>query len=132
MYNYHVHMVALGERYETKEFMLNEQSGHDSFIHRGKTCYTSIPVGIVPLDDANIFDFIGLIKIDTEGFEIPVLKGAVESIKRDRPRLIIEVHSPCGQQLKEIKNILHGLNYRYKILYKPTGQPHIIGDPQNG
>ena len=45
----------------------------------------------IPLD---YFDFdaseIGLIKIDTEGFELKVLKGAVKTIGKHKPVVIIE------------------------------------------
>ncbi|MBX9634950.1 MAG: FkbM family methyltransferase [Magnetospirillum sp.] len=36
---------------------------------------------------------VGFIKIDTEGFEPLVLAGAMETIRRDRPALIVEAHS---------------------------------------
>jgi FkbM family methyltransferase len=42
------------------------------------------------LDDMGITD-IGFIKIDVEGFEKEVLQGAAETLKRDRPNLLIEM-----------------------------------------
>ena len=38
----------------------------------------------------NIKETIDLIKIDVEGFEFEVLKGAIDTIKKDKPNLIIE------------------------------------------
>ncbi|MHB8396228.1 MAG: FkbM family methyltransferase [Thermoplasmataceae archaeon] len=45
------------------------------------------------------FQKIDLLKIDVEGFEMEVLKGAKETISRCRPRIIIETHSSELEQL---------------------------------
>lgn len=48
-------------------------------------------IDIKALDDVVAAERIGIIKIDVEGFEMEVLKGSQEIIKRDKPVLIIEV-----------------------------------------
>lgn len=50
---------------------------------------------------------VDLIKIDVEGFEYDVLKGALETIKTNKPKIILETHSLelkrlCLQFLNEI------------------------------
>jgi FkbM family methyltransferase len=52
-----------------------------------------------------------LIKIDTEGDELPVLQGAVETLKR-RPRVLVETHSP--ESLSATRDYLeaHGYSIR--------------------
>jgi FkbM family methyltransferase len=47
---------------------------------------------ISPLDDSSIED-IGFIKIDVEGHELEVLKGAAKSIARSRPAILVEVRT---------------------------------------
>jgi FkbM family methyltransferase len=46
-------------------------------------------VKIIPLDTLQ-FTKVGLIKIDCEGFEANVVKGAAETITRNRPIIIVE------------------------------------------
>ncbi len=53
------------------------------------------------------------IKIDTEGFEKPILLGAREFLRRARPRLCVEAH-PLSQgdgTVEEVREILRGLRY---------------------
>jgi len=51
---------------------------------------------------------IDLIKIDTNGFELSVINGLKEIIKRDRPALILE----SNQDIKKIHKILNKIKYR--------------------
>jgi FkbM family methyltransferase len=52
---------------------------------------------------------LSLLKIDVEGNEIEVIKGAIETIKKFRPRIIVETHSKV---LKEtVIDLLTGLDY---------------------
>jgi len=61
-----------------------------------------------------------LIKIDVEGAELDVLRGAENVIRRSRPLLCIEVHS--GRQLRSVLHLLR--ESRYQIVdclgYSPT------------
>ena len=50
---------------------------------------------------------IGFIKIDVEGFELAVLKGAAETLRRDRPNLLIEIEethtaAPLPEMIAEV------------------------------
>jgi hypothetical protein len=56
----------------------------------------ALPVQTVALDDYTCGP-IGFIKIDVEGHELAVLKGARQVLRRDRPNLLIEIeeqHNP--------------------------------------
>lgn len=50
---------------------------------------------------------ISFIKIDTEGFEPMVLKGAVDTIRRHRPAMVVEAHS---RRLAQV-----GLSFRWYL-----------------
>lgn len=50
-----------------------------------------------------------LLKIDVEGFEISVLKGALKTITEFKPRIIIETHSSDLE--KQAKDLLSSLGY---------------------
>lgn len=57
----------------------------------GETLDDSGNIKMMRLDDLQIKEKIGFIKIDTEGFELKVLKGCKELIKRDQPIIYVEV-----------------------------------------
>jgi FkbM family methyltransferase len=50
--------------------------------------YREVPV--VTLDGLGLEERVSFIKIDVEGYELEVLRGAVELIKRDKPVLYVE------------------------------------------
>jgi FkbM family methyltransferase len=52
--------------------------------------FGGVSVRTLRLDEAGIAD-VGFIKIDVEGFEMQVLKGAAETLRRDRPTLLVEI-----------------------------------------
>jgi hypothetical protein len=51
-----------------------------------------IPVPVVTLDTELAKTPVSLMKIDCEGYELKILQGACEILRRDRPVLLIEVH----------------------------------------
>ena len=62
------------------------------------------------LDSLNI-DNIGLIKIDVEGFEVEVLKGAKDTILRNKPTMIIENESVHTEDTNELFLIMNELGF---------------------
>jgi len=134
-YKIHVYPCALGDKNSVAELNLHFGSGHDSLVKKGSDFSgRKIKVSVRALDSFHL-DNVGLIKIDTEGYEVPVLLGAKETILRNKPRLIIEVHTPYKEQIKQIAKILKELDYKWIVGYKRSlrvkePQPHIIGDPR--
>ena len=63
---------------------------HDNELNDtdGSAVHT-IDVPVTPLDALQLDD-VGLVKIDVEGHELAVLRGAVETLRRNRPTLVIE------------------------------------------
>lgn len=65
-------------------------------------------------------DKIGLIKLDVEGHELPVLKGCRELIKSDRIRdIIFEEHAECPYPT-EITTFLESQGYSLFFFYRTT------------
>jgi hypothetical protein len=66
------------------------------------------------LDDQDI-PHVGLIKIDVEGSEIPVLLGGKRTIVRDRPWIIVEekqgAQSRVGRHKQDIRILLQSWGY---------------------
>ena len=98
----------------------------------GFSSFNPVTVRTVRLDDA-VQQPVGLLKIEVEGHEMAVLRGATRILERDRPNLIIELedrHAPgC---VAEAFAFLSMLGYRAAFLRNGelvTVQP---GGPANG
>jgi hypothetical protein len=64
------------------------------------------------LDDYDAIEPVGCIKIDVEGHEDAVLRGATRILSRDHPALIIEIeerHKPHA--VSTVRGFLEGLGY---------------------
>jgi FkbM family methyltransferase len=93
--NYTIHQMALGQ---TESFIeMNIVQGNTGHTHVDQT---SIGKGTIPLKTLDSFNFdnIDMIKIDVEGFEEEILAGAMDTIKRNKPILVVE------QQKHEYQN----------------------------
>ena len=80
----------------------------------GSSFRTGVEVPVVTLDHetANIKDGRVVIKIDVEGFELAVLKGAVSTLARFRPDVICEI-LPDAAGTAEIEGLLRPLGYKF-------------------
>jgi FkbM family methyltransferase len=81
---------------------------------------------VVPLDaEVENFTKIDLIKIDVEGFEIDVLEGAKDAIRKFKPVLVIEVNDQTlqaqGFTREELFQKLVELGYNFRNIYKEQG-----------
>jgi FkbM family methyltransferase len=65
---------------------------------------------------------VSFIKIDVEGAELDVIRGATQTLKRFKPQLMIEFNSSVaklsGYSLEEIFTFLKPLNYKAFLLKK--------------
>ncbi|GAB3018648.1 FkbM family methyltransferase [Mycobacterium bourgelatii] len=71
----------------------------------------TIEVPVRRLDDLKLDD-VGLVKVDVEGHELAVLRGATDTLTRNRPAILVEAeerHHPNA--VAEITELLAGLNY---------------------
>lgn len=76
---------------------------------------------IVPLDIDYKGNNLGLIKMDTEGFETQITEGAAELIKRYKPVLAIAIyHTP--EDFFELKDKIIALNPDYKFMIRRSEQ----------
>jgi FkbM family methyltransferase len=80
--------------------------------------YREVAVQTARLDDLAIAD-VGFMKIDVEGFESEVLRGARATIARDRPVLLIEMeerhrNQPIEAAIAEVE----ALGYRGLVLHR--------------
>lgn len=101
----------------------------------------TINVTVHKLDSLDLSN-VGVIKIDTEGYETPILRGAKETIGNCKPRLVIEVHRATGkaastysEELKRIESILDDMSYSWILRHRPINlhgelQPFVIATHQ--
>ncbi len=70
-------------------------------------------------------DCIDVIKIDVEGAELAVLRGAKRTIAKHLPKIVLEWH-PWGGPLAEIHSFLSTSGYKVIESYKKVNTPYII------
>ncbi|MFG3301000.1 FkbM family methyltransferase [Micromonospora chersina] len=73
-----------------------------------------IEVPRITLDSLGLTD-VRFVKLDIEGHELPALRGAAETIRRDRPALLIEVEERI-QPVEPLLELLAGWGYRGYVL----------------
>jgi FkbM family methyltransferase len=83
-----------------------------------------LPIHLNSLDSHQFKD-VKFIKIDVEGHEIEVLKGAEQTIRSNRPHMIIET---LDDHLTEVRNLLRTWQYQETSLQSLGGPP---GSEQN-
>ena len=76
------------------------------------------------LSKDNIYNNINMIKIDVEGLEIDVLKGAENVISRNLPHIIVEAHNK--DKLLRIKKYLDKFNYSILGKFCKTPTYHFV------
>ena len=81
-------------------------------------------VNVVPLDDIIPHDDIKLLKIDVEGYEIEVLRGAKETLKRTE-YIILEV---TDKTINQCNKFLQDLNFKMLDIIIHTSRLHETRD----
>jgi len=81
-------------------------------------------VSTVTIDDFAFTD-VDYMKIDVEGHELDVLRGAAKTIRQCQPWIVVEA---LGQQQLAVENLLAPLGYTLTDLQLLTGRP---GSPHN-
>jgi FkbM family methyltransferase len=115
------HNVALGSALGTAQMPSVDYSKPGNFGGIGLGMGEGVNVEVRTLDSYN-FENVSLIKIDVEGFEEEVLRGAIETIRRCKPILYLEADR--DEQLASLANFLTSIGYNYTEHAPPLFSPN--------
>ena len=121
--------AAASEHFGEAEIWLPSRDGAPrgvSSLHRRDIHNESITVPLVTLDSLGLNN-VTFIKIDVDGHEVPVLRGAAGTITRDWPRLFIEVEQRI-QPVGNVIDLLDSWGYRGWVLVGRSWAP-LAGFP---
>ncbi len=82
---------ALGDTSRIVDFSVTKTWGDSGYVGDD---HKMTEVRMVPLDDYHDLE-PNFIKIDVEGCELKVLKGAEKTIEKHRPKMVIEINAPA-------------------------------------
>lgn len=115
--------VALSDRHEALWFHREGKSTIGPFTnvgasHLSSTDQSDVLVAAMPLDSFKLSD-VGFIKLDVEGYELFALKGAVETIQRCRPVMMVEMNPLLlfryGVRPSRLYELLDQLGYSWTV-----------------
>lgn len=107
----------------------------EPYPESGSTFFLTDPMGVwvgTPLDRLDIQRMapVSLVKIDVEGAEARCLRGMLKLLRRDRPRLIIELHEVIQPGIRgEVEGLLDELGYRHRTGFSYEGSDYLQGMP---
>jgi FkbM family methyltransferase len=108
------HDVALGGQGEVDLHVVSVDGGGSTLRHRQElgAVLGVERVRCAQLDDFE-FDNLGAIKIDAEGFEIDILRGAAKTLEKHRPTMLLEAwdHEWYARERAELIAHVVGLGY---------------------
>lgn len=121
--------AAVGARSGTARFDASRGTGTGRLSQTGELTVETVTVdGVVRQGRFPPPDFI---KVDVEGGELEVLRGAREVIETDAPRLLVAAH---GETLTQrVFDWLEARDYRCdRIPADPSGDTEILAEPDSG
>ena len=117
--NVTAHNMGVGAVHETAEISLSSNTcGANARVSdSGRSKSMTETMTIVPLDSMNLTD-VDIMKIDVEGYELDVLKGAEQTILNYMPVIQLEVYEPALKRARrDIQDIYDWLYARGFVAY---------------
>lgn len=121
--------VAVSDRTGKREFQQDNLTGATGSLEAGPTFVeryfkirsSKLSVDTVSLDDeiASGYPAPSLLKVDVEGHEAAVLRGASQLLSRYRPTIVLE----CTEACAEIRDIFQAHDYR---MFSALGAPILM------
>jgi FkbM family methyltransferase len=109
-----LHAVAVGEHADEVPFQhMGHHGGSVLPAEKAQACPKADYVRVARIDDV-VDDKATIIKMDVEGFELPALKGAVNTIRNDRPKIMASAYHR-STDLLDIPAFVDSIAPDYKI-----------------
>jgi FkbM family methyltransferase len=110
------HVAALGAREATAR-VVTDATGYARFLNEPAAQGVEVPVLTIDQECARTGARPTVLKIDTEGAELDVLRGAAETLETGRPVVFLEIHLDLLEQRRatahEVCRFLSRLGYRW-------------------
>jgi FkbM family methyltransferase len=128
-----VHQCALSDREGPAEFYIPldgdaELAARGSLLRDAEPGHTlnTVHTNCRTLDSFDISD-VGFVKIDVEGHELSVIRGAVGTLTKNRPALLVEIEDRHQHgQCHKVFDFLEGLGYSGFFLFE--GKAHELSE----
>uniref|UniRef100_A0A7C4RYN6 FkbM family methyltransferase n=2 Tax=cellular organisms TaxID=131567 RepID=A0A7C4RYN6_FERPE len=126
---------ALGDKHEHKKFYIRQASSTFMPLDNHKyPILETIDVEVRRMDD--VVDVADVVKIDTEAYELYVIKGMGRILEECKPSLVIEHHEWRGykiNQYQEIRRLLSKMGYIcMNLRYGNEGAHKLYHHPDRG
>lgn len=108
---------------EDSQMYITQHKGKSNTLSQGANTIAQVTVPVHKLDTFFAHQKITFLKADIEGFELDMLTGAEQIIKRDKPKLALCVYHKVDD-LINIVNKLKNLVPEYKFFLRHHS-PHI-------
>ncbi|MBL7892186.1 MAG: FkbM family methyltransferase [Bacteroidia bacterium] len=123
-------VINIGASDKEQDVTIADTTNSGVLVSNGKS--EVLTVKAIPIDDLlKKYGKFDLLKIDVEGYETSVLKGAKELLK-SRPKIALELHGPHLKQyntsVEELFDIMQIENYKGYILHKYSNKFEVF-DP---
>ena len=109
-------IALLNHKGSEKLYLSSSPGSHSLIFHEDKNSYIEVPVKTIDklLEELDIKK-VDIIKIDAEGAEAPILKGAEKTLKINPNLKIIVASYHYPSEIKEVQNILENKGYKTKV-----------------
>jgi FkbM family methyltransferase len=133
----HVHRVGLSDRQQVLDFFAPQgvNTGTGSFVatHEVQNNTMIGQLRVVNADDciaSLLLPRIDLVKIDVEGFELSVLRGLPETLRRHRPIVMLELSDAARQSLVSMSELmaLFPPGYRVEVVHSRQARWMLFGN----
>jgi FkbM family methyltransferase len=126
----HAIKKGIGDKETTMEIHIDDtNAGANTLLQNLNIMSNSAveKISITTIDKECTDKKIGLIKMDIEGFEYYAVKGGLETIKRDKPVLLISIYH-TGKDFFEIPPLIKSYVPEYKFRYLDIDPHSSIAD----
>jgi len=121
------YQIALGDSYGPSTMRIVYNNPGASWLEKSGLR----PLFVIPLDAMEL-PSVSLLKLDLEGYEFQALIGAIETIKRCRPIIVIEIYEAAlerqGAKPQDIFTFLDQMGYQYRNLHEAQPCEGVVFD----